>query len=815
MTRQTKFQLSDSGQGRWLRPLLCVLVLLMFSSATLTHTARAANNPVWTQADGIRQALLQAQLALLDTKPADAKIAVDQANQLYSALAPQLAQHAPQAGAQVQAALHAATTATANGNPKAFAASRSEVWTGLLQAGFEGSLHALEQGDVATARDWLLLREFRASTRFASASADATLALEAALKGERNPSDVVPLLRAELLDTYQFKLHEALVNVGKTDTKKNEVSRAEYAGLSQGYFTILQPTYAQQFGAPQAQSAQALFATLVSDSLNADADTSVAGALDTVNTLLEGFRAAPLSEAERNNRAIKVGRYISLIAPNYGRGVRDENGKAVISNQIEFDEAVTFRKAADDAFNDLQPDLKALKAAQTAQFQTQIAELEPMIRSVTSPAQVASAQDDLLAAWQALVPQEWVQSNPSADFDNIRDMLKNVERAIGAKQYPQAESARLEGYAILDAGPEIRLRGLDPELANELSGLFWQGYNGTPGLLSLISNQADMMAVRATSAKINDALIRAQALVGSGRVSPQAVILNAAAIIFRQGLEAVVIVAAVFAGLRKVEDQRYKKPLRIGLVTAGIVTVLTWFAMRGVINQFAQFGERLEAVVSIIGVVVLLTILNWFIHKFYWTDWMSNIHKRKKRGVLSAESAQFLALVTVGFTSIYREGFETVLFSQVLVLEAGPTVVLQGLALGALLVAVLALIAWRLHNKLPYMQLLWISALLIGSVLFQMVGQTLHVMQAVRWLPVTALNLPVPYWMGVWFGVYPTVEGLAAQFAAMAFVLGSYFIAERANRKSRQLDTANANANAAASKMREEGAPPVQHKLPT
>jgi high-affinity iron transporter len=187
-----------------------------------------------------------------------------------------------------------------------------------------------------------------------------------------------------------------------------------------------------------------------------------------------------------------------------------------------------------------------------------------------------------------------------------------------------------------------------------------------------------------------------------------------------------------------------------------------------------------------VGVIVLLTILNWFIHKFYWTDWMSNIHKRKKRGLLSAESAQFLALLMVGFTSIYREGFETVLFSQVLVLEAGPLVVLQGLALGGLVVAVIGLIAWRLHHKLPYLKLLWVSALLIGSVLLQMVGQTVHVMQAVRWLPVTSLNLPVPYWMGVWFGVYPTVEGLLAQFGALTFVVGSYFLAERQNRKARE-----------------------------
>ena len=144
----------------------------------------------------------------------------------------------------------------------------------------------------------------------------------------------------------------------------------------------------------------------------------------------------------------------------------------------------------------------------------QLRELESLLTQVSAPAQITSAQNDAVTMWQTLVPKAWVQSNPSADFDNIRDMLKNVEKAVGAKQYPQAESARLEGYAILDAGPEIRLRGLAPELANELSGLFWQGFEGTPGLVSLIAAQADVAQVRATSAKINEALIRAQAIGG-------------------------------------------------------------------------------------------------------------------------------------------------------------------------------------------------------------------------------------------------------------------------------------------------------------
>ena len=113
----------------------------------------------------------------------------------------------------------------------------------------EAGLNYLSKGDAIAARDWLLLREFRTSTRFQSASANATLALEAAIAGERDPKDVAALVQAELLDTYQFQMNDALHDAGKAQAKKNALSRAEATGLAVGYFEIVQGAYAAQFGA--------------------------------------------------------------------------------------------------------------------------------------------------------------------------------------------------------------------------------------------------------------------------------------------------------------------------------------------------------------------------------------------------------------------------------------------------------------------------------------------------------------------------------------------------------------------------------------
>jgi high-affinity iron transporter len=67
---------------------------------------------------------------------------------------------------------------------------------------------------------------------------------------------------------------------------------------------------------------------------------------------------------------------------------------------------------------------------------------------------------------------------------------------------------------------------------------------------------------------------------------------------------------------------------------------------------------------------------------------------------------------------------------------------------------------------------------LIGFVLVVMVGQTVRTMQGTGWVPITPVDITLPYWSGLWLGVFPTIETLGAQLAAAAFVIGSYYLAQ-------------------------------------
>lgn len=284
----------------------------------------------------------------------------------------------------------------------------------------------------------------------------------------------------------------------------------------------------------------------------------------------------------------------------------------------------------------------------------------------------------------------------------------------------------------------------------------------------------NLSAIRAS---LDTALLEAQRTLGDLPSAPGAIIGNAAIIVFREGLESVVILAALMASLVGAYAH-YRRPMVLGVVLSLVATALTWWLAQKVLTSLTRYGERLEAVVSLIAIGILLLITNWFFHKTYWKDWMAGFHQQKRQ-LLSQEAGQFLGLVLLGFTSMYREGFETVLFLQALVLDAGTAVVLQGVLLGSLAVLFVGWLTFRLQKRLPYKTMLVWTGVLIGLVLVTMVGKTVHVMQAVGWLGITPIKgLVLPYWAGLWLGLFSTWQGVVGQVAAAAFVIGSYYLAE-------------------------------------
>jgi len=758
---------------------LCVVAVSPLHAADLTPAQGA---------EAMRSMLFQLQIDLTNDSPtaATAQMApiVAMVDEPWFVT---FGEEAPAAAATVQQALVAAETAATAGDSVAFAAARTQLWTALLDGAQTIVLQAVGEGDVATARDWLLVREFRQATRFSRPNADGTLALVALEAGTIPAEEAAAIVRADLWDTYQARLAEALHNLSAADEQGFAVRRAEQAALAQGYFAILQPAYLAQRQAEATAKLSADFAALTAVTLKdvSSGDKVVAAQLAPISSALDGFRAAPLRPAEQAQRAGQLLRFLNLVGVEYGRGVR--NG--VVTSDLEIREAVTFFSGARAAFDDLRDLLAERDSAQTAMLIANFAELDTQINDAatgrhvvdvaTVDATIAAINDQL----QTTMPEAWLRRDNSADFDVIQTALDNMEAAVVSGDYALAESARVDAYAILESGPEARIQAFAAQYKAPIEDLFWYGQNEAPGLAYLISNRADVATIKQSRAALNVQLAAAKEAV-SGNSSPLALATNAAIIVFREGLEAVLILASLMAGFKSLEKRRLRKPMWWGAAAAGLASVATWWLAQGVMTSLARYGETLEAIVSIIAIGVLLLITNWFFHQNYWTDHIAGLHSKKK-GLVGGSAGQWLGLAMLGFTSVYREGFETVLFLQALVLEGGLGIIVLGTLAGLAATLLIGLVIFRLQVRLPYKKMLIVTGIFIGVVLLTMVGNTVHVLQLVGWIPLHPIRFVTPpYWLGMWFGLYATWEGISLQVVAGAFVIGSYFLAEQMQKRT-------------------------------
>jgi high-affinity iron transporter len=765
----------------------CSIALLVFYLLSwVSVTIAQERQPTPPQAaELLRQHLFDAQIALMSDKQDDALMRLAEARELYLAdLQAQLAASAPEINQRLTEQWAAAEQHIRGGEKAAFAALRSQVWTNLLAASSQIIYTAITQQDSATAALWLPLRDFRVSTRFSRPGADATLAVSQLAEGTVQPEFALDAVRTDLLDTYQAQLAVSLRDADEAQQNGFGLRGAEEAGLAAGYFALLSDSFREQRGQTAESALTAAFATLVEAGISGNS-TLYAQTRALIDAALDGFRAAPLSMTEQMRRAGQLLRFIALVPIEYERGVRD----GVVTNDIEVQEAITFHTGATAAFNDLQSVLSERDSKATARVNELLAAGLHQIREVAEPAALRSTTDEIGRLLSQTMPVEWQDANADSDIDVILSVLDQVRSAAGQGEYQLAESARLEAYALLELGLEQRLRGFAPEMAARIESLFWQGDGVYAGLATLLTTQADSVEIRVTLSQLERSLDEAHQLIESARSAPAAVAGNAAVIVFREGLEAVIILASLLASLRTAEERLYRRPLIAGSALALLASAVTWWVANGLLTVMLPLGEKLEAIVSLIAIAVLLLITNWFFHKVYWTGWMANFHARKRAligGVITISIGQTVGLVILGFTSIYREGFETVLFLQSLVLEAGISIVLQGVLLGMLGVVIVGVLTFVLQTHLPYKKMLVVTGVLIGGVLLVMVGNTVHVMQSVGWLPITPVRgLFVPYWMGQWFGLFANWEGLGLQILAAVFVVGSYFLAEYQNKRKR------------------------------
>lgn len=757
---------------RKLRSFLTVLVasILLFEGV---WPLSAQTPPLWQTADELRAALFQAQNELYAAARADAPQAhldtaagqVARATALYqTGLADDLS---AESAVAVAADLEMAGVAAAAGDGPRLASARGRVWGHLLHGSYLAVQDALARADATAAAEWLRLREYRDATRVSVVEDAAAQALADWQAGRLTITAAQAAIADDLRDATFYRLRAALDELDMAAAKGFATRAAEWAGLAEGYFVLLRNDVAGQLGADQAAALDRQFAALT-DAAVAGAWEAVTGQTAAIRTDLTDYQPVQLAAADITKRGQLLYLFTDLVYVEYQNGVRD----GAITTPIEYQEAVTFRAQAEAIFTELRPIIAAHDPATATRLAELLAAIETTITALGPAADIQQMVAEALPLISSSLAVKPDVNDPAAAFLVINSLLDEIVAAAGRGDYAGAERSRLEAYAVFESGPEPRLANRVPVLMRQIEGLFWEGSNGAPGLATLLSTEAGGEVIGATVTQLKSSFTAAESLLAAGLTGVLAA-LNSAAIIIREGLEAVLIVGAILGYMAAdAESRRYIKWVYAGVLAAIALSLLTWWASLHLITISVANRELIEGVTSLIAVAVLFYVTNWLFHKVYVMDWMQFVREKVGRA-LSGGSAWLL--VGLGFTVVYREGFETVLFYQALLFDADDAAVLTGFLAGMVIILAVAFAILRLSKRLPLKPFFTVTGLLLMVLAFNFTGSGIRELQEagvvgatwLAWMPENLLLMEV-------LGIYPTLETSLAQLCLVAAIVATF-----------------------------------------
>ncbi|WP_309572984.1 FTR1 family protein [Deinococcus sp.] len=339
--------------------------------------------------------------------------------------------------------------------------------------------------------------------------------------------------------------------------------------------------------------------------------------------------------------------------------------------------------------------------------------------------------------------------------DLVAQSLREYAAGHTDQAFRTARSAYLDHFEY--AEPPLRV--LNPDLILEMEYRFSDLRNG-------MRDGQSMSELQRVAGDINASLRQAEGIVsGTGVLAPTLAATAGFTILFREGLEAALLLASIFAYLDSSRNGRLRRAVWWGGAGALLATVMTWALATYVLSIAPVSRELISAVTSAVAVVVLFSLSFFLLQQ---SDRRRSVEFMRARLGQAVQSGSAVALGLVTFTTIYREGFETVLFYQALAVASGPVLpyMYGGIGLAALALAVTFVLLFRFGRRLPTARLF--PALVGVTALFAVafVGNGVRAFQEAGWIGVTNLYGRVPTLdpnVSALTGLHPTAETLAAQ----------------------------------------------------
>lgn len=352
-----------------------------------------------------------------------------------------------------------------------------------------------------------------------------------------------------------------------------------------------------------------------------------------------------------------------------------------------------------------------------------------------------------------------------------RDKLQASIRAYEAGDREGAKKLALSAY--LDGFEPI-----EPALASRDATLMGRIEAEMGNLRAAIARGEPVAAVKDRIIVLDGLFSDAEEVLSPDAASTASTFLGAFTILLREGVEALLIVVAMIAFLRKADRGEMVRHVHVGWVAALAAGALTWAIATFFIGISGASRELTEGFGSLFAAVVLLSVGIWMHGKSQAGEWQRYINETLGKA-LSRSSAWFL--FGLAFIVVYREVFETILFYAALSAQGSGAVILAG-AISA--VVVLALIAWamlRFSAQLPVSEFFKYSSWLIAVLAVVLAGKGVAALQEAGIIDIAPLSngprIPV-------LGLFPTWQSIGAQLLTIAVIVAGGWYNDRLARKT-------------------------------
>jgi high-affinity iron transporter len=352
-------------------------------------------------------------------------------------------------------------------------------------------------------------------------------------------------------------------------------------------------------------------------------------------------------------------------------------------------------------------------------------------------------------------------------FGTVRGSLGGGMDLARRGQRESASRAVLDAYLAFEA-VEGTLQSTEPGLAARAEGQFADlriAAAGGADEETLDRGHRDLLA---TLEEAESALARSR--------SPAGLVVESVLLMLREGTEAILVIAAIMAVLLKSgAPAARRRAVRWGVGAALVASLLTAGLLEWIFRVSPARREALEGAVMLLAAAMLFYVSYWVVSKIEVAAWQRFVKEQVRR---AAARGGGLALASVVFLAVYREGFETVLFYKALYVaggSAGAAAVTFGLLAGLAGLVALYVGIERFGLRIPVRQFFMVTGALLYYLAFVFAGRGVKELQEsglvattpVSWAPRSDL-----------LGIYPTVESLAVQglivlalLAALAWVV--------------------------------------------